>query len=314
MAPTPLTILTGFLGAGKTTLLNRILREDHGLRIAVVVNDFGALNIDAELIVGVEEDTVRLSNGCICCSIRDDLLRTVALLVGRADPPDHVLIECSGVSEPAAVAATFQSLKIRPLVHLDSIIALVDAEQVHSQPDYADLIEEQIAAADIVIINKIDLASANLRAGLREWIGALVPQARILEASYAGVPLELIFDATRMREAAELPGAAWPDHSARFRSWSYQSDRPFRTSALRRALLELPPQVFRAKGVLALTTPADRRAILQLVGRRITLTPGEPWSDAIPQTQLILIGGPDLETQPLHQLFDECLDEAQTAS
>ncbi len=311
---TPLTILTGFLGAGKTTLLNRILREEHGLRIAVVVNDFGALNIDAELIVGVEEDTVRLSNGCICCSIRDDLLRTVALLVGRADPPDQVLIECSGVSEPAAVAATFQSLKIRPLVHLDSIIALVDAEQVHNQPDYADLIEEQIAAADIVIINKIDLASANLRAGLREWIGALVPQARILEASYAAVPLELIFDATRARGAAELPGAPWPDHNARFRSWSYQSDRPFRTSALRRALLELPPQVFRAKGVLALTTPADRRAILQLVGRRITLTPGEPWSGTIPQTQLILIGGPDLETGPLQALFDHCLDEAQTAS
>ncbi|GAB4194189.1 MAG: GTP-binding protein [Roseiflexaceae bacterium] len=314
MASTPLTILTGFLGAGKTTLLNRILREEHGLRIAVVVNDFGALNIDAELIVGVEEDTIRLSNGCICCSIRDDLLRTVAQLVGRADPPDQVLIECSGVSEPAAVAATFQSLKIRPLVHLDSIIALVDAEQVHSQPDYADLIEEQIAAADIVIINKIDLASLNLRVGLRAWISTLVPQARILEASHAQVPLELIFDATRARASAELPDAPWPDHTARFRSWSYQSNRPFRTSTLRQALLELPAQVFRAKGVLALTTPADRRAILQLVGRRITLTPGEPWSEIIPQTQLILIGGPDLETEPLQRLFDQCLDEAQTAS
>lgn len=309
----PLTILTGFLGAGKTTLLNRIIQGEHGLRLAVVVNDFGAVNIDAQLVVSVADDTIQLANGCICCTIREDLLRTVLQLLQRPNPPEHIVIECSGVSEPAQVAATFQNLRLRPLVHLDSIIALVDAEQVHSQPDYADLIEEQIAAADIVIINKIDLASPNLRAGLREWISTLVPLARVLEARQAQVPLELIFDPTRQRARAELSGPAH-DHRATFDTWSYRSARPFRTAALRQALLDLPPGVFRAKGVLALTTPADRRAILQMVGRRIALTPAEPWGTAPATTELVLIGAPGLDPADLQRRFDACLaDPAQTA-
>lgn len=302
----PLTILTGFLGAGKTTLLNRIVQGEHGLRLAVVVNDFGAVNIDARLVVSVADDTIQLANGCICCSIREDLLRTVLQLLQRPSPPEHIVIECSGVSEPAQVAATFQNLRLRPLVHLDSIIALVDAEQVHSQPDYAELIEEQIAAADIVIINKIDLASANLRAGLREWITALVPLARILEASHAEVPLELIFDPTRRRAQASLAPRTH-DHSVAFDTWSYRSTRPFRPSALRQTLLDLPPGVFRAKGVLALTAPADRRAVLQMVGRRITLTPTEPWGADPPTTELVLIGTPGLEPADLQRRFDAAL-------
>ena len=118
----PLTILTGFLGAGKTTLLNRILARDHGLRVAVLVNDFGSLNIDAELVVGVEEDVISLANGCICCTIRDDLTETVRRVLDRPEKPEYLLLEASGIADPAGIAMTFVDSELRERVRLDSII------------------------------------------------------------------------------------------------------------------------------------------------------------------------------------------------
>ncbi len=197
LSPTPITLLTGFLGAGKTTLLNHVLRGTHGMRVAVLVNDFGAINIDAQLVVGVEEGAISLRNGCICCTIREDLLRTVFDVLQRPEPPEHILIECSGVSDPVAVATTFTRPMLRSLVRLDAIIAVVDAEQVREQPDYAELIEDQIAAADIVVINKVDLATSNLLQGLREWIRMLVPNARVLETTNGQVPVEVVLGAPR---------------------------------------------------------------------------------------------------------------------
>ena len=128
--PTPVTVLAGFLGAGKTTLLNRILQSQHGLRIAVMINDFGALNIDAQLVSAIEDDfTVNLENGCICCNIRDDLLAQTLALLRRPDPPEYIIVEASGVSDPMAIAETFTLTEISHLLYLDSVITLVDAEQ-----------------------------------------------------------------------------------------------------------------------------------------------------------------------------------------
>lgn len=156
----PVTILTGFLGAGKTTLLNRLLQADHGLRMAVLVNDFGPINIDSRLVVNIEGETISLSNGCICCTIRDDLQQAVLQLAERPDPPEMILIETSGVSDPHAVINTFISRRMRQQFQLDSVITVIDAEQLHAQPTFADLIGRQIAAADIVLLNKCDLVSA----------------------------------------------------------------------------------------------------------------------------------------------------------
>ncbi len=216
--PVPMTILSGFLGAGKTTLVNHILHGNHGLKIAVLVNDFGAINIDAQLVVGVEGETVKLSNGCICCTIRGDLLKETLKLLRREDPPEYVIIETSGVSDPVAVANTFLVPEVKPLVRLDSILVVVDADNILTlDEEIFGLALDQIAVADIVVLNKVDLVTAveleDIKADLirrivprmkmrkvflnvvdiqTDLVRRNVPEARILEVTYGQAPLELV--------------------------------------------------------------------------------------------------------------------------
>ena len=157
----PLTVLTGFLGAGKTTLLNRILIGDHGLRVAVLVNDFGSINIDAELVVGVESegDVINLANGCVCCNIRDDLVAAVTQVMTRAERPEYILLEASGVADPSGIALTFMDEGMRDRIRLDSIMCVVDAEQIFAAPEMMELKLRQVAFADMLILNKVDLVT-----------------------------------------------------------------------------------------------------------------------------------------------------------
>jgi G3E family GTPase len=312
--PTPITLLTGFLGAGKTTLLNHVLRGMPGMRVAVLVNDFGAINIDAQLVVGVEEGAISLRNGCICCTIREDLLRTVFDVLQRPDPPEHILIECSGVSDPVAVATTFTRPMLRRLVRLDAIIAVVDAEQVREQPDYAELIEDQIAAADIVVINKVDLATPNLMQGLREWIRMLVPNARVLETTHGQVPVEIVLGTTtddrRLTTDDSNSGIRRSSSVVRpeFATWSYETSTPLRFAAVQRAFQTLPETIFRAKGVLALHESPERRGIVHLVGKRVTFARGDPWGAEPPHTQIVLIGMPGgIDSADVQRRFDACM-------
>lgn len=321
----PITIITGFLGAGKTTLLNRILNGDHGLKVAVLVNDFGAINIDTELIVGVEGETVSLSNGCICCTIRDDLLNAVFNLIQRDDPPEYLVIETSGVSDPIQVAQTFLMPALRQYVKVDSIITVVDAEQVRDlQGEQNMLAVDQVSAADIVVLNKVDLVTPAQLDEVKAWIYEVTPRARIMETTQANVPLELLLgvgDFAIEKLAGRAPRDVHTheagddhsdhdhdhDHSLVFNTWSYKSDQPMVYEALCDAVDALPGTIFRAKGLVYLKEAPERRAIMHVVGRRATLTLGEKWGTQTPRTQIVVIGSNGgVDAAMLQSLFDSC--------
>ena len=325
----PVTVLTGFLGAGKTTLLNRILNGDHGLRVAVLVNDFGAINIDAELVIGVKDDVISLANGCVCCTIRDDLLETVRQTINRPEAPEYILLEASGVADPSGIAMTFVDPELRDRIRLDSITCVVDADQVFAYPEHPDLEQlklRQIAFADMMILNKADLAGPEQVKKVRAWIDDHFSRLRIVETSYCDVPLEILlsvgrFDPTRSgldRQALEDAGCCdcrdehhHHDHSATFSTWSYETDRPLSLEALREAVRKLPGNIYRAKGVIYTSDMPERWAVLQVVGRRLEISIGEEWGRRVPRTQVVAIGeAGGIDTRLMEGIFNACMSAA----
>ena len=327
--PIPVTIISGFLGAGKTSLLNHILNADHGLRVAVLVNDFGEVNIDAGLISGVSgESTINLSNGCICCSIRGDLLEAVVELIQRPDPPEYIVLETSGVSDPLAVSLTFLARELRSSVRVDSMLTVVDSEQIYQvDRKHRELALDQIAMADIVVLNKVDLVNDEKREELADFVKNLVPRARILETAHGKVPLELVlgvgrYDLHRFSGKSGLDVHVHPggeahggedehrhehDHTLVFDTWSYTTDKPLSHRAVRRAVKTLPPAIYRAKGVVFLDETPDRKGIVQVVGQRARLIIGAPWDDEKPGTQLVFIGEHGgIDATELQSRFDAC--------
>src|SRR5271168_1750435 len=196
----PITILTGFLGAGKTTLLNRILTGNHGLRVGVLVNDFGAINIDAELVVGVEGNMISLANGCVCCQIRDDLVESVVALLARPEGVEYILLEASGVADPAGIFVTFNDPNLRDRIRLDSVICVVDADQVFAHPEYPPLMDlklQQIGFADMLVLNKVDLAGPLQVAKVKSWLDDHFNRLRIVETNFCEVPYEILLGVGR---------------------------------------------------------------------------------------------------------------------
>ena len=334
--PIPVTIISGFLGAGKTSLLNHILNADHGLRVAVLVNDFGEINIDAELVSGVSgESTINLSNGCICCSIRDDLREATVQLIQGPNPPEYIVVETSGVSDPAAVSLTFLAAELQSRTRVDSVLTVVDAEQIHQVNEkHRRLAVDQIAMADIVVLNKLDLVNDEEREDLADFVRDTVPRARILEATFGEVPLDLVlgvgtYDLHRFAGKSGLDvhvhadGEAHEhdhphgnhhephtDHTLVFNTWCYTTNKPLSRGAVLDAVKTLPATIYRAKGIVYLSDIPSRKGIVHVAGKRARLIIGEPWGDESPRTQLVFIGEEGgIDDCELQSRFNACQTE-----
>jgi G3E family GTPase len=274
----PLTVIGGFLGAGKTTLLNRWLRDAGGQRLAVLVNDFGALNIDAELIAANTGETIALSNGCVCCQIGDDLSGALIQVLEAPERFDAVVIEASGVSDPWRIA---QLGRADPGLALDGVVVLVDASVARAQwrdPLLTDTVERQLKAADLVVVNKTELVDDGERAALRAWIEAVAGRVPQFETTAAQVPLAMLSGLALPQAALQQHPVGCehdhdhdhgPDHGALFDTWSCRPTSSFDVAALRAWLRDTPTGLLRLKGVLR-TTEADGSigwSELQFAGR-----------------------------------------------
>ncbi len=270
----PVTVLTGYLGAGKTTLLNRVLTENHGKKYAVIVNEFGEIGIDNDLVVGADEEVFEMNNGCICCTVRGDLIRIIAGLLKRRDKFDAILVETTGLADPAPVAQTFFTDEdVRKKTKLDAIVTVVDALHIDQRLADSGEAKEQIAFADIVLLNKTDLVSKDTLRSVEARVRGLNPFATIYHTARADIDLDKILD-----------------RGAFDRSSNY--DTAVETRAIIQALLDrlsMPP--YRAEA-----RPQQHLALLDTRLRNIW-RPGDfvwptEWAGAYPQEQWWLYGAP----------------------
>ncbi|GMU57680.1 MAG: hypothetical cobalamin synthesis protein P47K/CobW [Candidatus Xenobia bacterium] len=284
----PVTLVTGFLGSGKTTLLNHILTARRGHRTAVLVNEFGELGIDAELIVSTEGDMVELANGCICCSINEDLVRAVARVLEQRHRVNCLLVETSGLADPMPVAMTFVGRDLEQLTRLDAIITMVDSENyAHAESTVAGY--NQIRFADLLLLNKADRVDDARLEDLEARLRDIKKGVRILRTTRARAPLPLVLDLARFKPTEVAQPC--PDHLDQdgFTSLSFQSDRPVVIEKLQHFLAEqLPQEAFRVKGLLSVAGRPERY-VLHMTGRRFTLDRGE-WGAPAHGTRLVIIG------------------------
>ena len=287
--PIPVTVVGGYLGAGKTTLVNHVLRHAEGRRIVVMVNDFGDVSIDAALIAAREGDTLTLANGCVCCSIGGDLFAAFDCAIGRAERADAILIEASGVAEPDRIA---DFARAEPELGLDSIAVVVDGtaiETLAADRYVGRTVERQLAAADLMLLNKTDLLAAADRARLREVLGAFAPRATLVETERAAVDLDLLFGTAPVSAfSCAAPPAAAVDHEAMFARWSHAGPAFADEADLRARLAALPAGIHRLKGFAGLGRE-DATVLVQVVAGRIELSPGAPPPGLDAPTTLVAI-------------------------
>ncbi|OPY95013.1 GTPase [Bradyrhizobium sacchari] len=305
--PVPVLLVTGFLGAGKTTVVNHLLAHADGRRIAAVVNDFGAINIDAELIAGASDGVVSLANGCICCSLEGDLLRTLSTLLRRDPRPEYIVIETSGVADPADIVRNLMDPVILREAPLETVLCVLDAGTPASALEDA-LVRSQLRVADIVALSKLDLAEEGAGVRMREAIRALRVPAVVVEANHGEIPLALLFPAAVDRAPTlREPGPRRPAEE-RFETLSWTSDRPISLPRLQQAIGRLAPKLARAKGLFETVEQPGRLMVFQFAGGRATLAPGETPAPGMPRTRIVFIAELGMLSQSeLDGLMEGCV-------
>jgi len=296
--PVSVTILTGFLGSGKTTLLNHLLASDHGLKVGVIVNEFGAISIDDKLIANKTDDLIELANGCICCTMAGDLLDALRRVLASGRDIEHVLVETTGLADPLPVAVTLRRDDLHDLVRLDGIVTVVDADRFDENLEAAEVAYNQLANGDIILINKVDLVRDDVPDLIERGIKTINPGARLFRCVNADVDPFVLLDVglstlnnrRAVADLSETPGHKHHHHLSDFETISYVSKAPLDAMLFRQFMDEMPVNIIRAKGILNL---ADRqgRFIFHAVGERCTVSEGDPWLPSESRaTELVFIG------------------------
>ena len=314
----PVTVLTGYLGAGKTTLLNRILSESHGKKYAVIVNEFGELGVDNDLVIDADEEVFEMNNGCICCTVRGDLIRIVGQLVKRKGRIDGIIIETTGLADPSPVAQTFfvdDELKSRS--RLDAIVTVVDAKHLLARLEDSHEAEEQVAFADVIVLNKTDLVTPAALAAVEDRIRSINRSARVLHAEKANVPLAEVldrgsFDLDRILEMEPgfLTGEDDHEHDDAVTSVSLTSDAPLDMARFNAwigaVLMEQGQDLLRTKGIL-LFRGNDLRFAFQAVHMIADGGYIGPWRAGDPRQSRIVFIGRNLNRPQLRRGFEACV-------
>jgi G3E family GTPase len=280
----PVTIVAGYLGAGKTTLINHLLRCSDGRRLAVLVNEFGDLPIDADLIEAREDDLIAIAGGCICCSFGSDLVAALLTIKSRAPAIDHIVIEASGVALPGSVV---QATALLPNLSVDGVIVVADAETIEqrSRDRYmSDTVLRQLADADLVLLNKIDLVTAAQAERVSSWLGTQVPRARVLAAENSQIPIELALGLRTDRLGAR--GTARLHDTSRYESFALERGEIKDVEQLGQRLSDPRLGVLRAKGIVR--DAAGQLHVLHIVGDRVS-TSAAPGAEG-QTTRLVFIG------------------------
>ncbi len=262
----PVTVVGGYLGAGKTTLINHLLRHAGGLRLAVLVNDFGELPIDADLIESRDDNVISITGGCMCCTYGSDLMAALLDFEKMPSPPDHLLIETSGVGLPAAIA---QSVELIPRYLVDGIVVVADAEtllKLGKDKYLADTVERQLTAADIVLLNKVDLTRKGTLARTRHWLSSKAPETRVIETVEAKLPISTLLGSGLDRIAAVTGTAEHVHEHATHEAAVFPVDHPVDPEALAKRLAARDLDLIRTKGFVR--SAADCFWSIQTVGRR----------------------------------------------
>jgi G3E family GTPase len=300
----PVTILTGFLGAGKTTLLNRILKEDHGKRIAVIENEFGEVGVDSEIIERSDEQIVEMNNGCICCTVRGDLIKILGSLKAKrasgALSFDRVIIETTGMADPGPVAQTFFTDEdVGGYYLLDSILTVVDAKHASKQLDDFREAQEQVGFADRILLSKTDLTQDEENRKLIRRIRTMNPRAEVRKVHFGNVPIDEVLDLRGFNLNAileldpEFLADTHHDHHDEVESFVFRSDKPFDGDKLEQFLSGMiqvyGPDLLRYKGVLWMKGKSQR-VVFQGVHMMMGGDMGKPWGRDKKQSVMVFIG------------------------
>jgi G3E family GTPase len=319
----PVTIVTGFLGSGKTTLVNRILTERHGQRIAVILNEIGEVNLDSEFVLQADEDLKVMNNGCLCCTVRDDLSRICLELVERGLPFDAMLIETTGLADPSPVAQTFiLDERINQHYYLDGVVTIVDAKHIEKNLIEAKETQEQIGFADRIILNKSDLLTDEENARLKERLSAMNSQAKLYESVHCDVPIRELFgieafDLNSRLEITPALGKAFHEHSHDddVESVYLEVLAPLNLPRFERfmslAVEELGGQLLRYKGVVYVAG-VENRFLFQGVHAMMGANMDRPWKPGeTRKTQIVFIGR-YIPKEVLREGLEMCYETAES--